>query len=201
MKKKTFLVFIPVLLFSVLSASGQMKIHLINVGQGCATLVEFPCAAILIDVGGENDSLFNGTDSLKVYLDDFFATRTDLQHTLHCVYLTHPHTDHANTHAVSMMLDTPYRIKNVVTDGLERGSGRFGQIKLHRAVQAAEENETDDDDISFEAVVTSEIGNSGFSNAVIDPVDCQGTNPVIKILWGTSATHPSGWSVSRETDE
>ncbi len=193
MKNSIRISFILLLLVFVCTLKAQMRIHLINVGQGCATLVEFPCAAILIDVGGEQDSLFNAADSLKAYLTDFFNTRTDLNKTLQCIYLTHPHTDHTNTHAISFILDS-LRVKNVVTDGLERGSGRWGQIKLHRAVQASEENEDPGDDIGFEAVVTSEIGKTGFTNAVIDAVNCPGTDPVIKILWGTSVGKPAGWT-------
>jgi len=60
-------------------------------------------------------------------------------------------------------------------------------------VQDAEANSDATDDIGFEAVTTDEIGSAGFTNAVIDPVNCTGTNPVIKILWGASATNP-GWS-------
>ena len=192
MKKKIILSFFLFTLAAI-HVKAQMRIHLINVGQGCATLVEFPCAAILIDVGGENDSLFNSTDSLKAYLTDFFNTRTDLHRTLQCVYLTHPHTDHTNTNAIKFLLDS-FTVKNVVTDGLEQGSGRFGQIRLHRAVQASEDDNNNSNDIGFEAVVTSEFGNTGFTNAVIDPVNCPGTDPVIKILWGTSSTKPSGWT-------
>src|SRR5947208_1830856 len=91
--KKQFLISWMLLLF-ILVGKAQMRVHLINVGQGCATLIEFPCAAILIDTGGESDSLFNSSDSLKAYLEDFFDKRTDLNHTLQCVYLTHPHIDH-----------------------------------------------------------------------------------------------------------
>ena len=178
-------------LLSVFYTGAQMRVHLINVGQGCATLIEFPCAAILVDVGGETNPLYNSTDSLKAYLDNFFERRNDLNYTLQCVYLTHPHLDH--TLGMPVILDSPYIIKNAVTDGLEQGSGKPGQIKLHRAVQDAETNTDPNDDIGFEAVTTDEIGNSGFTNAVIDPVNCSGTNPVIKILWGTSATNP-GWS-------
>ena len=194
MKTKITLTFIFALLISLSAIRAQMRVHLINVGQGCATLVEFPCAAILIDVGGETNPLFNSSDSLMAYLNDFFDIRTDLNHTFQCIYLTHPHSDHTNTHAVSAILQPPFIIKNVVTDGLERGSGRFGQKKLHRAVQDAEDNADANDDIGFEAVTTSEIGSTGFTNPVIDPVNCSGTNPVIKILWGTSAAQPSGWS-------
>lgn len=168
-----------------------MQVHLINVGQGCATLVEFPCAAILIDAGGENDSLFNAPDSLQVYLQNFFDKRNDLNHTLQCVYLTHPHIDH--TLGVPVVLQSPYTIKNAVTDGLETGSGKTGQILLHRAAQNSEEDGDSTNDIHLEAITNSEIGNNGLTDSIIDPVNCFGTNPVIKILWGGSSSNP-GWS-------
>ena len=190
MKKKFFVILLALSAF-LISANAQMRVHLINVGQGCATLIEFPCAAILVDAGGETNAQFNSSDSLKKYLDDFFDRRTDLNHTLQCVYLTHPHKDH--TLGVPVLLQPPFVIKNVVTDGLEQGSGKDGQIKLHRLAQASEANSDPTDDIGLEAVTTSKIGASGLTNAVIDPVNCSGTNPVITVLWGASATNP-GWS-------
>jgi len=177
----------------VLHANAQMRVHLINVGQGCATLIEFPCAAILIDTGGEANPQYNSSEALKTYLDDFFIKRPHLNHTLQGVYLTHPHKDH--TLGVPVVLTPPYVIKNAVTDGLEEGSGKPGQIKLHRAAQDSEANSDPADDIGFEAVTTDKIENNGLTNAVIDAVNCPGTNPVIKILWGTSPTNP-GWSNS-----
>jgi len=191
MKRKITFTLILALLVSVLTIRAQMRVHLINVGQGSATLIEFPCAAILIDAGGETNPLYNSSDALTTYLDDFFARRIDLNDTLHCVYLTHPHKDH--TLGVPVILQSPYVIGNVVTDGLEQGSGKSGQIKLHRLVQEREATPDPADDIGFDAVTTDEIGNAGLTNAVIDPVNCEGTNPVIKVLWGTSATNP-GWT-------
>jgi len=193
MKSKISYVLLFILCITGLNASAQMRVHLINVGQGCATLIEFPCAAILVDTGGEKDSLFNSSDSLQAYLEDFFDKRTDLNHTLQCVYLTHPHKDH--TLGVPVILQSPYIIKNIVTDGLESGSGKPGQISLHRAAQNAEANDDPNDDIGFEAVTTSEIGKNGLVNSIIDPVDCSITNPVIKILWGTSVKNP-GWTAT-----
>jgi competence protein ComEC len=175
---KLFLAFLMSLL--IYNGNAQMRVHLINVGQGCATLVEFPCAAILIDTGGETDGQYNSSEALKAYLDDFFARRTDLNHTLKCVYLTHPHKDH--TLGVPAVLTAPYVIKNAVTDGLEEGSGKAGQIKLHRAAQDSEDNSDPSDDIGFEAVTTAEVGNNGITNGVIDAVNCTGTDPIIKIL-------------------
>lgn len=188
---KMKLVLTLTLIVSVLIVNAQMRVHQINVGQGCATLIEFPCAAILVDAGGESNSDYNSTDALKIYLADFFDRRNDLNNTLQCVYLSHPHKDH--TLGVPVVLSSPYLIKNAVTDGLEKGSGKPGQVQLHRAVQSAEENSNPTDDIGFEAVTTDEIATTGFTNNVIDPVNCQDVNPVIKILWGASATNP-GWS-------
>ncbi len=195
MKKKIFLSFLLALLLS-LGARTQMRVHMINVGQGCATLVEFPCAAILIDAGGESNTLYNYSEGLKTYLDEFFARRTDLNNTLECIYLTHPHKDH--TLGVPILLQPPYKIRNVVTDGLERGSGKPGQVKLHNFVQDADGSENE---IGFEAVRTYEILGNGFTNETIDPVDCDGTNPVINMLWGSPTTKPAGWSVSAFDNE
>lgn len=168
-----------------------MRVHLINVGQGCATLIEFPCAAILVDAGGESNPSFQSNDSLKAYLDNFFDRRSDLNRTLSCFYLTHPHIDH--TRGVSSILQS-YTIKNAVTDGLEEGSGKFGQIKLHRAAEDAQATPSTEDDIGFDAVTTDEIGTGGLTDGVIDAVHCSGTDPVIKVLWGASPSMPSGWN-------
>src|SRR5262245_13780723 len=39
----------------------NMRIHLIDVGQGAATLIEFSCGAILIDTGGESNRYMDST--------------------------------------------------------------------------------------------------------------------------------------------
>jgi len=169
----------------------QIRVHSINVGQGSATLVEFPCAAVLIDTGGETNAQFNSSDALKSYLEEFFNRRSDLNYTLQCVYLTHPHKDH--TLGVPVILDAPYVIKNAVTNGLEKGSGKAGQVKLHRAAQDSEDNADPSDDIGFKAVRVADIGSEGLTNSIIDPVNCGGINPTIRILWGTSTTNP-GWT-------
>lgn len=187
-----------IMLFAVFSTTAQMRVHLINVGQGCATLVEFPCAAILIDTGGEINGLYNSSNALKNYLDDFFIRRADLNHTLQAVYLTHPHSDH--TLGVPVILQPPFIIKNVITDGLEEGSGKAGQIALHRLAQASEETAATTDDIGFEAVNTTELGTTGLTNNVIDAVNCIGTDPSITALWGTSTTNP-GWTKAAFNDE
>ncbi|NMH26914.1 helix-hairpin-helix domain-containing protein [Flavobacterium silvaticum] len=180
-----------------LACNAQMRIHVINVGQGCATLVEFPCAAILIDTGGESNAYFDSSASLQSYLEEFFIQRPDLQNTFECVYLTHPHIDH--TRGVSVIVQPPYKIKNIVTDGIENGSGGSQQKQLHKLAQDSEENSNPADNIGLEAVVTDEIGNTGFTNEKIDAVNCSRINPEITVLWGTSVTN-TGWAAEEFKD-
>jgi beta-lactamase superfamily II metal-dependent hydrolase len=70
--------------------------HVIDIGQGDAILLEFKKHAVLIDTGGEDTTdagRYKGY--LTRYLDDFFARRDDLDNTLFGVVLSHPHLDHA----------------------------------------------------------------------------------------------------------
>ena len=57
------------------NAGEKMRVHFIDVGQGDATLLEFPCAAILIDTGLETNTSYDGKEALKDYLGDFFSER------------------------------------------------------------------------------------------------------------------------------
>lgn len=56
-----------------------MYVHFINVAQGASALLEFPCAAILIDAGAQ-DAGFH--EKLMNYLGAFFERRKDLDSTL-----------------------------------------------------------------------------------------------------------------------
>jgi beta-lactamase superfamily II metal-dependent hydrolase len=85
------------------SVSAQtMRVHFIDVGQGASTLVEFPCAAIIVDTGGEKNNAFSSNDQLMSYLDEFFSRRPELNKTFHSIILTHPHIDH--TRGVASLL-------------------------------------------------------------------------------------------------
>jgi competence protein ComEC len=197
--KTKIIVSILLAAFSLFAAQAQMRVHHINVGQGSATLIEFPCAAVLVDTGGEKNGYFDSSNALMTYLEDFFERRRDLNNTIQCLYVTHPHIDH--TRAIPLLLQPPYKIKNIVTDGLEKGSGKAQQITLHRTVEAAETSPDTTDNIGFEAVRVNEIGNNGLTNSVIDPINCRGTNPVIKVLWGETVTKPSSWTAKDFDDE
>src|SRR5689334_2104015 len=68
-----------------------MNAHYINVGQGAAVLLEFPCGAILIDAGAQDDHY---KKNLVDYLTKFFDRRKDLNKTIALLMITHPHIDH-----------------------------------------------------------------------------------------------------------
>lgn len=170
-----------------------MRAHFIDIGQGSATLLEFPCAAILVDTGGEKNDGFNSTDSLLDYLDSFFSRRSDLKKTLHSLILTHPHIDH--TRGVSDVLQK-YKVLNAVTNGQETGSGKSGQKALHAKVANGEEAENPTEKIGFEAVWLKDIPKKkGLTSKVIDPVDCGTVDPKITALWGYVSDNP-GWSAT-----
>jgi competence protein ComEC len=184
---------LAVLLSSALFApitSGQppglptMRAHFIEVGQGAATLIEFPCAAVLIDTGGEENGQFKSTEALIDYLDTFFAGRADLNKTLASLILTHPHIDHTN--GVADVL-AKFTVQNAVTNGQEKGSGRYGQRALHKKV--------DTDHIGFTPVHVNDMPpGKGLTNPVIDPVTCQDVDPGITALWGTVGDKPTTWN-------
>src|SRR5687768_10175515 len=67
-------------------AQPVMRAHHIAVGQGDATLLEFPCGAVLVDAGAQDAE---HVTRLVDYLARFFAGRPDLQRTLASIIITH----------------------------------------------------------------------------------------------------------------
>lgn len=171
------------------------RLHLIDVGQGASTLLEFPCAAVLIDTGGERNAEFNSTDELMAYLDAFFTRRPDLNKTLHGLILTHPHVDH--TRGVPAVLGK-YRVLHAATNGQKGGGGGPDpedidrQPVLHQKVADAEETQATSDDIGFTAVKVKNIPKpTGLTN-VLAPVSCPSVSPAVAALWGELDDNP-GW--------
>lgn len=163
------------------AAPDQMVAHFIDVGQGDAVLLEFSCAAVLVDTGGESSDEVPGRDRLLDYLRDFFLRRADLANTLKLVVLSHPHKDHTNGVAALLEAQPEITIENVVDNGaMAKGSGISGQLKLQQYA-----NDTGAGYLGLtEAAITSV---SGMTGPVIDPVDCRpggGVDPKIAALWG-----------------
>ncbi len=161
-----------------------MRIHFIDIGQGLGVLLEFPCAAMLIDTGGEQADAFNSDAALVAYLDAFFARRTDLQRTLALVALTHPHIDH--TRGVGAVL-SHFQVQNAIDNGMTQGSGGAGQGELQ---QFARDHAAT---THYRAVHLEDIADPhGLTDAVIDPIHCPNIDPQIHALWGQVAVDP-GW--------
>ena len=101
---------------SGLAAGPTMSVHFIDVGQGDATLLEFPCGAVLVDTGGEDSWGFDGGHAVTTYLSAFFQRRKDLARTLKSVILTHPHPDH--TRGLAEVV-TVFMVDHIVDNGQE----------------------------------------------------------------------------------
>src|SRR5687767_2968578 len=163
-------------------ARPAMRVHLIDVGQGAATLIEFSCGAILIDAGGESNRYMDSTDNLVRYLQAFFASRPDLAETLALVVLTHPHIDHTRG---AQVLFGEFKVNHLVTNGHTNSSGGREQLAAMRAARRAKAPE--------EVINTKSVPAGGLTSAVIDPVACADGDPDIRVLWGALDSAPSGW--------
>ncbi len=161
---------------------GVMRAHFIDVGQGDATLLEFPCAAILVDTGGEQNADIDSDELLLGYLDRFFTGRPDLRRTLAALVLSHPHADH--THGVRRVLER-FSVRGFVDDGITTGSGKAGVAAVRQF--AAQHPEA-----RLHEVSTDAIGPAGLTDDVIDPVRCDGVDPRLTALWGRVPVDP-GW--------
>jgi competence protein ComEC len=169
------------------TASDTMTVHLIDVGQGAATLLEFSCGAVLVDTGGETNASFDSGQALLDYLNAFFARRSDLNQTLDALYLTHPHIDH--TRNVMAVINT-FHVKNLIVDALNHGSGWPQQ----QQARTWAENQTG---VGERLIATSDLpAGQGLTDGVIDPVACSGTDPKLQVLWGAVMTQPSGWTAT-----
>ncbi len=155
----------------------SMVVHVIDIGQGLAVLVELPCGAALIDTGGEQDEGWDGVAALTGYLDRFFARRTDLSKTLSLLAITHPHIDH--TRGIEAVL-ARYQVLAVIDNGMERDDiGGKPQTALHAWAR--------EHGVDYRAVLADELGPTGATDGTIDPIHgCQGAaeDPKIRALWG-----------------
>ena len=167
-----------------------MTFHFIDIGQGDATLLEFPCGAALIDTGGEQNELFDSNRALLAYLDAFFARRTDLDRTLDLLLVTHPHIDH-NRSAVAVL--ERYKVRGVIDNGADaphshndgtEDPGATQQMAVHRWLR----DHPRDPAIAYQAVGASNVPPEGLTNAVVDPVAgcaASAVDPKLTLLWGT----------------
>ena len=164
--------------------ANTMVAHFIDVGQGDAILLEFSCAAMLIDTGGEDTARVSGKDRLQTYLEEFFERRSDLARTLQSVVLSHPHADHTGGVSVLLEAEPAIVIMNVLDGGppSSHASGGKGQRDL-------EAYANDTEGVGYLGIAESDIRTvSGATSKVIDPINCRrggvGVDPKIAALWG-----------------
>jgi competence protein ComEC len=167
----------------------RLRMHVIDVGQGAATLFEFPCAAVLIDTGGESTSNFESTRALKDYLEVFFARRVDLNRTLAAVFITHPHIDH--TRGLPLVMKD-FTVSQLITNGQPRGVDGLvlesGGEPQELAEQAMKKKG------ALRTVARTEIATGvGLTDAQIDPVQCGDVDPIISVFWGALKQNTEGW--------
>ena len=167
--------------------SDKMTLHVIDIGQGQAVLLEFPCGAVLVDTGGEKNDVFDATKALADFLESFFARRTDLNRTLAGLVISHPHIDH--TRGIATVL-SGYRVANVVTNGQNFNDlGGKPQMELHAWV--IKQNRQQSGSVGFERVDVSAVPATGLTSEVIDPVagcDKSAIDPEITAGWGQVST-------------
>jgi competence protein ComEC len=170
---------------------GHMRAHFINVGQGSSVLLEFSCAAALIDTGGETNDQFDSVQALQTYLDQFFARRTDLKQTFSLVLITHAHIDH--TRGLPMVL-SHYTVSSYVDNGAETGSGGRQQKAAHAKANDKTAH------IAWQAVTEPEVDViGGLTSKVISPISCD-KNVQFHAMWG-GLQSSGGWTNTVLTDQ
>ena len=176
-----------------------MRVHFIDVGQGDATLLEFPAGVALIDAGGERypkqewkPAKFDGGQMLMDYLEAFFEENPKYGNRLNLLVITHPHKDH--TLRIPDVLER-YKPKNVVHNGQWKGSGIEGQDIARDYLRDSEASGW------YVLNRTIEPGR-GFSNETIDPIGgvAGGTDPGFQVLWG-QVVDQSDWKWNDFSDE
>jgi len=186
---------------------GVMRVHFVDVGQGDATLFEFPCGAILADTGGESVAGFSSTDRLAAYLDAFFARRTDLTRTIDLLILTHQHIDH--TRGATKMRES-YTLRRVADNGESRSASGAAQQNALR--QWAVDNGVDYLPIRAAEIAVEHPGGDDMAPGEVAPLEpiapCAASNlmPEVTFLWGDAGTtqgemsNPNNHSVAFRVD-
>ena len=172
---------------SLLAEEPYMYAHYIDVGQANSILLEFPCGAVLIDAGAQDEA---HADHLTYKLREFFADREHLNNTLDALIITHPHIDHTR---VLPRVTEVCRVRNYIDNGKTTGSGRYPvrwiRDQMQDGLLMTNLREIEDTEI------TGLSHRNGLTDDAIDPISCDDCDPQIKILSGGHTRNP-GWSRS-----
>ena len=163
----------------------EMTVHFIDVGQGEATLLEFPCGAILIDAGAQS-AWYSGR--LMTYLRSFFERRDDLEGTLDSVIITHPHIDH--NRALKRIFEE-FQVNRYIDNGWTQGQGAANARWVRTQIE--------DGNVATKLIVITDDmiaaldPRTGLTSADIDPISCDDCDPEIHILASRQLDDP-GWA-------
>lgn len=179
-----FLVSLACALFSAQQEVPRMTAHYIDVGQGDATLLEFPCGAVLLDTGAQDDT---HVKVLIDYLSAFYSRRGDLNRTLETIFITHDHPDHIK--GLEEVIKH-FKVKRLIYNGKSKPSGTG---ELCRVLRNKDKYGLEMEAVTFEKVAAN--GNrNGISDSLIDPIKCDNCDPKITVLSGGFIKNP-GWNV------
>ncbi len=174
MKKNLALI---ILLFCSLQLAAQEQVmyaHFIDMGQGLATLIQFPKGVIMIDAGRQMKQ--GGPASKKKvldYLTNFFTKNPQYNWTIDAIIITHNHVDHTSS-IPAIYSDKKIKIKSIVTS-LQNITDDV-KIPLSDGVVKHEY-------IDYTAIIPK-IPN-GLTDVIIDPEKgYNGINPEIKVFSG-----------------
>lgn len=125
---------------------------------------------------------------LVQYLEEFFDRRTDLNHTLNVLFVTHPHIDHSRS---LKGIFSNFTVERYIDNGSVSSSGRHAAKWIRREI-AKGKYTTSLHEITDDLVVNLEHYN-GYSDENVDPLNCMANgDPQIRILAGRLFDDP-GW--------
>ena len=175
------------------AAIQSMKVHFVDVGQGAAAILEFPCGIAVVDTGGEQASgARDGGKKFVAYLNLFFAARPALNRTIDVLFTSHPHADHQKGLSEDMAFGsaaTGFKIRNIVDNGQSGTSDSLGnQSDARERARVA--------GARYSAVQLHNIFSAtGATNNVIDPFKCAAIDPVVTAFWGSQNEAVAGPAV------
>lgn len=166
----SFTNFILLALLTFSCTAGSMSAHFINIGQGDATLLEFDCGVVLIDAGSQVSSNAVSTRKLMNYLRGFFKRRDDLNDTINTILITHNHMDHTES---LDEVSKEYTIKNIVST-----KKNDSDVKDTISTESGIKHKY----VTYKDAIDKKP--NGLFYSEIDPFDCDGDGPEIKIFTG-----------------
>jgi beta-lactamase superfamily II metal-dependent hydrolase len=166
------------------AATPSMRAHFVDVDQGAATLLEFPCGFVMIDAGGRTDET---SERLADYVSAALDRRSDLPRVVSTIFVTHTHSDH-NRALRTLLGRSDIAFTSYVHNGILEGSGRHAAKFMMEEADAGKIQARAIDD----AEITKVAKRKGLTDGIIDPVACKPIDPQIRVLSGRIATNP-GW--------